>query len=78
MDNAIGFGQQMKTIRAFRGLSQLELSTLVNIPNTYISDIERGKVLPTPEWEGRIRAALDWPADADAAFAILAGEAAHV
>lgn len=67
------FGTKLRMMRALRDLSQLRLSALTGIPNTYISHMEAGRMQPTPEWEADLRAALDWPADADEAFAILAG-----
>lgn len=68
------FGRQLRIMRAARGLSQKDLAKLTSIPNTYISEMERGKLLPGLDWEARIRDALDWPEDSDEAFAILAGE----
>lgn len=70
----MNFGARLRTIRAARGLSQKDLAKLTGIPNTYISDMETGKMLPNPEWEARIHKALDWPEDAETAFAILAGD----
>lgn len=68
------FATQLRVMRAARGLSQIDLAQRVGIPSKYISDLETAKVLPNTDWESRIREALAWPADADTAFAILAGE----
>lgn len=69
----MNFGTQLRAMRAIRNLSQVALADLTGIPNTYISDMEMGKVMPNPQWEADLRAALDWPEAADEAFAILAG-----
>ena len=68
------FATQLRVMRAARGLSQRELAIAADIPEYSITWIESGRMLPTQEYEARIRAALNWPADADEAFAILAGE----
>ncbi len=66
------FASSLRTMRAVRNLSQLELAGLTGIPNTYISDMERGKVLPSADWETRIRKALDWTPATDAMLANIA------
>lgn len=68
------FGTQMRTLRVLRKMNQDELAKLVGISRPYLTAIELGTLNPTAEFEARIRAALNWPADADEAFAILAGE----
>jgi transcriptional regulator with XRE-family HTH domain len=68
------FSTKLRVMRAMRGMSQLELSKATGIPNTYLSDFETGKTLPTPDVETRIREALDWGADTEKAFAILEGQ----
>lgn len=70
----MNFGARLRTMRAARGLSQKDLAKLTDIPNTYLSDMETGKTLPNPDWERRLRKALDWPEDAEVAFAILSGD----
>ena len=65
------FGRKLRLLRVARGMSQIALGKLTGIPDSYISAIETGKLTPTPEWEARLRDALDWPANADEAFAIL-------
>lgn len=53
------FGRKLRLLRVARGMSQIALGKLTGI------------LTPTPEWEARLRDALDWPANADEAFAIL-------
>jgi transcriptional regulator with XRE-family HTH domain len=38
----IAFGQQLKTLRVGRGLSQEQLGLIAGLDRTYISGIERG------------------------------------
>lgn len=68
----ITFGVQVKTLRAVRGMSQAELAAQIGVAQALLSHIETGRVMPTPELEQRIREALDWPREADRAFAIFA------
>lgn len=57
----MGFGALMRSIRAWRGMSQLELAEKTGIHRQQsISEIENGKMLPTPELAERIKQALDW------------------
>lgn len=57
----MGFGTLMRSIRAWRGISQVELAAKAGILRQQtISEIENGKVLPTPELAERIKVALDW------------------
>jgi len=68
-------GKRIKVLRIARGIRQLDLARQSGVQRTYIALIETGELLPTHEQLARIKAALDWPADADKAFAILAPEA---
>jgi transcriptional regulator with XRE-family HTH domain len=70
------YGTQQRVMRAVRGVSQRELSTETGIPNSYLSEMETGRMLPSPEWRAQIKQALDWPPVdvADIAFDILDGE----
>lgn len=67
---------QIKAIRALRGLQQTDLSEASGVSRTFLSYIEQGRVLPTPEQIQKIEAALnirfDDP-DVQAAFALLGG-----
>jgi transcriptional regulator with XRE-family HTH domain len=67
-------GQQIKTIRTLRGMSQIELGRAVGVSHATISYIESGTMVPNGELVGKIKAALAWPSDVavDAAFALLA------
>ena len=68
----MNFGTQMRILRRVRKMSQRDLGDLVGISRSYITGIELGIVNCTPEIEIRIRAAVNWPAQADEAFDILA------
>ena len=65
------FSQQLKTLRTLRGLTQEELAAKTGIPNTMLSQMETGKVVPAGEWETKIKTALDWPTDANAFAALM-------
>lgn len=65
------YGMKLRVMRLVRGLRQAEVEEKAGIPYTYLSRVESGAMLPTPEMEARIRKALDWPENADHAFAIL-------
>lgn len=58
--------QRLKTLRTMRNLTQEELAAKSGIPNTYISLIETGKVIPAGDWDSRLRAALNWTPEIDA------------
>lgn len=61
----MSYGSQLRTMRQLRGLTQEQLATMAGIPNTYLSLMETGKVIPGNEWDIRLRAALDWTPDTD-------------
>ena len=65
------FGDQLRAMRSLRDVSQIELAKRVGVHSTYISLLERKQALPTPETRERIMRALDWPEEAERAFAIL-------
>lgn len=67
------YAAQLKTMRQARGLTQEELAAKTGIPNTYISVMETGKIIPAGEWEAKLREALQWTPDTDA----LLGELLH-
>lgn len=57
------YATKFRIVRNARGLKQTELADMTGIPNTYISLIETGKMIPSGDWETKLKAALDWPAD---------------
>jgi len=67
------FGTRMKILRMVRGLTQVGLGELTDIPANYISYMECGKVYPSEELEATIRAALGWSDREEKAFALLEG-----
>lgn len=66
-----GFGMRVRTLRAVHGVSQKALADITGVPNTNLSDIETGKMLPSADWDTRIRAALGWTPAVDAALEAL-------
>lgn len=71
----MGFGRRMRTMRAYRKVSQAELQQRTGIQQAIISRMEAEQVTPNADWEGRIREALGWNEEVQRAFAILEGEA---
>lgn len=67
------YAAQLKTMRQARGLTQEELSAKTGIPNTYLSMMETGRIIPAGEWEAKLREALQWTPDTDT----LLGELLH-
>lgn len=67
------FASRLRAMRGLRNISQEELARLTGISRVFISAFEKG-VMPRPDQEARIRAALQWTDEMDQAFAILTGE----
>jgi predicted transcriptional regulator len=67
------YASQLRMIRQARGLTQEQLAEKTGIPNTYLSLMETGKVIPAGEWDTRLREALGWTPETDASLAQLAG-----
>jgi DNA-binding XRE family transcriptional regulator len=61
-------------MRALRNVSQAKLAEQVGVQRHMITYIEDGIVQPNADIVARLRQALDWPAEANAAFAMLAVE----
>ena len=57
------FAHQLRILRIVRGMTQQQLAEIADIPTGMLSYIETGKILPTSDWENRIKTALDWPED---------------
>ena len=64
----MNFAQQLRTMRAARGLSQEELAEAALTSASFVSHIETGKLRPTPDLEQRLRKALGWTELEDEAF----------
>lgn len=64
---------QIRALRAYRRMSQTELAALTGMGQWAISEIERGRMNPTDDEFARIKAALNWPPNAEEAFEILEG-----
>jgi predicted transcriptional regulator len=67
------YASQLKFLRQARGLTQEQLADKTGIPNTYLSLMETGKVIPAGKWDTRLREALGWTPETDASLAQLAG-----
>jgi len=72
--DAMDFGSRLRTMRAVRNLTQIELADVAMTTQFFISAIESGKMLPSPDLEVRLRKALNWTELEDEAFAILGRE----
>lgn len=57
------YATKFRIVRNARGLKQTELADMTGVPNTIISLIENGKVIPAQDWEMKLKAALNWPED---------------
>lgn len=64
-------GKQIQAIRKLRSMTQLQLAERTGINRFQMSYIENGLTVPTSEQLALIQAALDWPVNAEEAFAIL-------
>ena len=71
MDN---FAKNLKTMRVIRGLTQAQLADKAFTSQAFVSHLETGKMLATPELELRLREALNWTELEDEAFKILGRE----
>ena len=69
------FARRLRTIRAARGFTQIELADVAMTTQFFISAIEQGKMLPTPDLEKRLKKALGWTELEEKAFEILGREA---
>lgn len=63
--------QQIRLLRAWRDMTQLELSKASGIPRSVIAQLETGNITPSDYYLGKLRRALDWPKLAEQAFQIL-------
>ena len=59
------YANQLRMMRQARGLTQEQLAEKCGIPNTYLSLMETGKVIPAGEWDAKLREALDWTPETD-------------
>jgi predicted transcriptional regulator len=66
------YASQLRMMRQARGLTQEQLADKTGIPNTYLSLMETGKVIPSGEWDAKLRESLGWTAETDASLAQLA------
>lgn len=66
-------GNNIRKLRSIRDMSLADLQKATGINSTWLSRIETGRVNPTDDELARIKAALNWPVNAEEAFAILEG-----
>lgn len=52
------FGSYLKNVRTKRGLTQLDLASMINVNPQNISAVERGEVAPTLFWIHKLATAL--------------------
>lgn len=52
-------GKRIKELRNKKGLKQKELAKIIGLTQGYISDIERGRQSPSPEFVGKISGPLE-------------------
>jgi transcriptional regulator with XRE-family HTH domain len=71
-DPALRFGARLRLVRTAHNMSQSDAGAATSIDTKFISHMETGKMLPSAEWEQRIRAALGWTPAVDAALDALA------
>ena len=69
------FAQNLKTMRTVRKLTQEQLADKAMTSPAFISHLETGKMLPTPDLEKRLKEALGWGELEEKAFEILGREA---
>lgn len=62
MDLVQLLGENVRTLRKERGLSQEELAFQAGMKRSYLSDLERGTRNPSVRAVGRLAEALDVPA----------------
>ena len=73
MVEAENIGKQIQAIRKLRSMTQMQLAENTGINRFQMSYIENGQAIPTGDQLARIKAALQWPANAEEAFEILEG-----
>lgn len=59
------FGKGMRVMRALRGMSQRDLEAATSIPNSYLSQVERGRWVLTESEIATVKAALGWDENVD-------------
>lgn len=70
----MNFGDKLRTLRGTRNLSQAQVAEMALTSRVFISYLETGKMLPSPDLEARLRKALDWTDLEEKAFDILSRE----
>ena len=68
------FAENLKMMRTQRNLTQAELADMAFTSQAFVSHIETGKMLPTPDLIARLRKALNWGPIEDKAFELLGQE----
>lgn len=70
------FGQRLKIMRLACGLTQGDVAAILGdgTDRMILSRIESGRLLPSEDLERKLRVALAWGAEQDAALDVLAAE----
>jgi len=63
------FGQQVRTIRTLRQMTQGELAAVAGLSRQAVNMIETGASNPQPTTVEALKRALNWSPDADSLFA---------
>lgn len=58
-EETIPFAEQLKSKRKAYGISQNKLAVMASLPRQYISDVETGKTIPTPDKQELINTTLE-------------------
>lgn len=66
------YADRLRMMRARMNMSQRELSDETQVERSILSRLETGDILPSPDMDRRIRAALGWTPQVDAALDALA------
>ena len=72
------FSVKMRTMRGYRGFSQMKVAGDAGVNYFYVNQIESGKRKPTKNEEDRIRTALDFPKTMDAILDLLGAHGGFV
>jgi transcriptional regulator with XRE-family HTH domain len=66
------FATTLKLLRTLRRMSQIDLAKATGVAPTCISYLETGKILPGPDWERRLLAALGYQPEMEPMLVTLA------
>lgn len=70
-ESNMSFAKTLRSIRVMRRMRQKDLAALLEVSDFIISAMELGKMLPLPDFERRLRRALDWSDWENRAFELI-------